>query len=107
MTKIHAEIGVLPIGTSSTSLSKYIAKGIDRLKKIKGINYQVTPMGTMIESNNIDKIFEASKMIMNAQFEMGAARVELILKIDERHDKDNSLEDKLKSIEKITKYASK
>ncbi|MGI0068751.1 MAG: MTH1187 family thiamine-binding protein [Nitrosopumilaceae archaeon] len=103
MTKVHAEIGVLPIGTSSTSLSKYIASGVESLKKIEGIKYQVTPMGTMLESNNVDKIFEASKAVMNAIFEMGVTRVELILKIDERHDKDNSLEDKLRSIEKISK----
>jgi uncharacterized protein (TIGR00106 family) len=103
MTKVHAEIGVLPIGTSSTSLSKYIASGVERLKKIEGIRYKVTPMGTMLESNNVDKIFEASKAVMNTIFEMGVTRVELILKIDERHDKDNSLEDKLRSIEKISK----
>jgi len=103
MAKIHAEIGVLPIGTSSTSLSKYIARGVESLKKIDGIRYQVMPMGTMIESNSIDKIFEASKAVMKAVFEMGVTRVELILKIDERHDKDNSLEDKLRSIEKFSK----
>ena len=56
MTKVHAEIGVLPIGTSSTNLSKYIAKGVNSLKKIDGIKYQVTPMGaTIIESDSIDK----------------------------------------------------
>ena len=100
MTKIHAEIGVLPIGTSSTSLSKYIAGGIESLKKIDGIRYKVTPMGTILESHDIDKIFEASKAVMNAIFQMGVTRVELILKIDERRDKDNSLEDKLRSIER-------
>ena len=61
------------------------------------------PMGTVIESNSIDKIFEASKAVMKAIFDMGVTRVELILKIDERHDKDNSLEDKLRSIEKFSK----
>ena len=103
MTKIHAEIGVLPIGTSSTSLSKYIASGVESLKKIEGIGFKVTPMGTMLESDDIDKIFEASKTVMNSIFGMGVKRVELILKIDERHDKDNSLEDKLRSIDKISK----
>ncbi len=103
MVKIHAEIGILPIGTSSTSLSKYIAKGIGNLKMIDGIRYQVTPMGTIIESDNIDKIFEASKAVMSAVFSMGVTRIETILKIDERHDKDNSLEDKLRSIEKLSR----
>ena len=100
--KIHAEIGILPIGTSSTSLGKYIAKGVATLKRIEGIRYQVTPMGKVIESDNIDKVFEASKAMANAVFEMGVERVETILKIDERHDKDRSLEDKLKSIERYS-----
>ena len=103
MTKIHAEIGVLPIGTSSTSLSKYIASGVESLKKIEGIGFKVTPMGTMLESDDIDKIFEASKTVMNSIFGMGVKRVELILKIDERHDKDNSLDDKIRSINEISK----
>ena len=103
MAKVHAEIGVLPIGTSSTSLSKYISKGVESLKKIDGIRYQVTPMGTMLESNSVDKIFEASKAVMTTIFAMGVTRIELILKIDERHDKDNSLEDKLRSIGNILK----
>lgn len=102
MTKIHAELGVLPIGTSSPSLGRYIANGLKKLKKVDGIRYQVTPMGTMIESENIDKIFEAAKVVTNAIFDMGVVRVETILKIDERRDIDHSLEDKLKSIDKTT-----
>lgn len=100
--RVHAELGVLPIGTGSTSLAKYIAKGVDALKDVKGIKYQVTPMGTMIESENIDRIFEASKVVMDAIFRMGVQRVEAILKIDERHDKIDSLNDKLDSIKKHT-----
>ncbi|MGI0045883.1 MAG: MTH1187 family thiamine-binding protein [Nitrosotalea sp.] len=107
MTKIHAELGILPIGTSSPSLGKYIASGLKNLKKIDGIRYQVTPMGTIIESESIDKIFEASKVITNAIFAMGVARVETILKIDERRDEDRSLEDKLESINETTKETTK
>ena len=98
--RVHAELGVLPIGTSSTSLSKYIAKGVDALKGVKGIKYEVTPMGTLIESDDIDRVFEASKVVMDALFKMGVQRVEAILKIDERHDKKDSLKDKLDSIRK-------
>ena len=98
--RVHAELGVLPIGTGSTSLSKYIAKGIDALKDVKGIKYEVTPMGTLIESENIDRVFEASKVVIDALFKMGVQRVEMILKIDERHDKKDTLKDKLDSIKK-------
>ena len=101
--RVHAELGVLPIGTGSTSLSKYIAKGVDALKDVKGIKYEVTPMGTLIESENIDRVFEASKVVMDALFKMGVQRVEAILKIDERHDKKDTLGDKLNSIKKHTR----
>jgi uncharacterized protein (TIGR00106 family) len=101
MTKIHAEIGILPIGTPTPSLGKYIAQGLKSLKTIEGIRYKTTPMGTMIESDNIDKIFEASKVMANTIFDMGISRVETILKIDERRDKDHTLEDKLASIDKF------
>jgi len=95
------KFGVLPIGTLSPILGKYITNSLKNLKKIDGMRYQVTSMGTMIESDNVDKIFEASKVVTNAIFEMGVTRVEAILKIDERQDKNHSLEDKLKSIEKF------
>jgi len=98
MGTVQAEIGILPIGTGSTSLGKYIAKAIKSLKNIDGITYQVTSMGTMLESDDIDKIFLASKTLSNTLFEMGVMRVETILKIDERRDKIRILEDKLASI---------
>ena len=98
--RVHAELGVLPIGTSTTSLGKYIAKAIDALKSVNGIKYEVTPMGTMIESDSVDRIFDASRAVMDALFKMGIQRVEVILKIDERHDKSDSLKDKLESIKR-------
>lgn len=101
--RVHAELGVLPIGTGSTSLGEYIAKGISVLEHMDGIKYQVTPMGTLLESENIDRILDASKAVMNELFKMGVKRVEVILKIDERRDKSDSLEDKLKSIKRYAK----
>ena len=56
MTKIHAEIGILPIGTPTPSLGRYTAQGLKGLKKIEGIRYQATPIGTMIEPDDLDKI---------------------------------------------------
>ena len=100
VVSVHAELSVLPIGTDSPSLSKYIAKGIKALNKVEGIKYNVTPMGTQLESDSLDKIFDATKVVTQELFEMGIQRVETILKIDERHDKVSSLEDKLDSLRK-------
>ncbi len=98
----HAEISILPIGTNSTSLSQYIAKGINSLSKIQGLKYQVTPMGTVFEAENLNQIFEATQAVIDALSKSGVKRSQTILKIDVRHDKKSSLEDKVNSVKKYT-----
>ncbi len=98
---IQAEISIYPIGTSNTSASFYIAKGIESIQKLEGIRYQINSMGTVLESENIDKIYEASKLIMEVVHNLGVQRVEVILKIDSRRDKDKKMEEKIESINKF------
>ena len=100
---IHAEISVYPMGTGTTSASFYIAKGIETIQDLEGIRYEVTPMGTLLEASSIDIIYDASKKIMEAVHNLGVNRVEVILKIDSRTDKDLKLEDKMKSLSKHLK----
>lgn len=97
---IHAEISVYPIGTGVTSVSFYIAKGIEAIQNIEGIKYEINAMGTILESDSIDKIYEASKTIMEVVHNLGVNRVEVILKIDSRVDKQVKIEDKVESIKK-------
>ena len=97
---IHAEISVYPIGTGETSVSFYIAKGIEAIQDIKEIKYEINPMGTVLESESIDKIYEASKTIMEVVHNLGVNRVEVILKIDSRKDKQVKMTDKVESIKK-------
>lgn len=97
---IHAEISVYPIGTGDTSVSFYIAKGIEAIQNIKEIRYEINSMGTVLESESIDKIYEASKTIMEVVHNLGVNRVEVILKIDSRKDKQVKIEDKVESIKK-------
>ena len=97
---IHAEISIYPIGTGATSVSFYIAKGIEAIQNIKEIRYEINSMGTILESDNIDKIYESAKIIMEVVHNLGVNRVEVILKIDSRKDKQVKMEDKLESIKK-------
>ncbi len=60
-------------------------------------------MGTLLESENVDKIYEASNRITEAIHNLGVQRVEVVLKIDSRKDKDSKLEDKLESLKKHLK----
>ncbi len=96
---IHAEISAYPIGTDSPSVSFYVAKAIDTIKDLK-INYQITPMGTILESENVEQIFEASKSIIEVIHRLGVKRVEVILKIDSRNDKKQTMQEKIQSLEK-------
>jgi uncharacterized protein (TIGR00106 family) len=97
---IHAEISVYPMGTSDTSASFYIAKAIESIQNMEGIRYEINPMGTVLESDSIDRIYDASKSIMEVVHNLGVNRVEVILKIDSRRDKDKKMEEKLESIKK-------
>jgi len=100
---IQAEISIYPIGTSNTSASFYIAKGIESIQNMEGIRYEINSMGTVLESENIDKIYEASKSIMEVVHNLGVQRVEVILKIDSRRDKNIKMEEKIESINKFLK----
>ena len=98
---IHAEISIYPIGTNSTSASFYIAKAVSMLQDIKGLQYEVTSMGTLLEAENIDLIHVATKKMSEVVHNLGVNRVEIFLKIDSRTDKqDMTLKDKLDSIKK-------
>lgn len=101
---IHAEISIYPIGTDSTSMSIYVARAIEAISDFGGITYQITPMGTVLESDKIEKIFEASKIITETVHRMGVKRVEVILKIDSRSDKTQTIQSK---VESVTKHLSK
>lgn len=87
-----------PIGTDSTSISIYIARAIEAISDFKEIRYQLTPMGTILESDKIEKIFDASKIIIDTVHRMGVRRVETILKIDSRTDKDQTIESKVSAV---------
>jgi len=100
---VHAEISVYPVGTDSTSLGFYIAKAIESID-INGISYQVTPMGTILESGSVEKIFEATRAAIETIHRLGVKRVEVILKIDSRTDKTQSMQQKVQSVDR---YLSK
>lgn len=100
---IQAEISIYPIGTGDTSGSFYIAKAIEAIKDMNDIRYEINSMGTVLESQSIDKIYEAAKKMMETVHNLGVNRVEVILKIDSRNDKQGTMEQKLESIRKHLK----
>ena len=103
---ISAELTIIPIGTSGTSLSKYIAAAVSALDKM-GFKYSITGMGTIMETNDPEKLFDSIKMAHEAVFNEGAQRVSTSVKIDDRRDKKETLEEKVLSVkEKMSQSLS-
>lgn len=95
---IHAEISVYPIGTDSTSMSFYVARAIDAIKDIQSVKCVLTPMGTVLESDDVNAVFDASKIVIETVHRLGVKRVEVILKVDSRKDKIQTIQDKLDAV---------
>ncbi len=92
------EFSVVPLGTQSPSVSKYVAQAIKILDKHKNeIKYQLTPMGTIIEGD-ITKAMNIIMEIHNSIFNEEVKRVVTSIKIDDRRDKNLTLEGKVKSV---------
>ena len=62
------EISVVPLGTKSPSVSRYVARALGILEKAEGIKYELTPMGTIIEGD-LDKILELAKEMHEITFD--------------------------------------
>ncbi len=92
-----AEITVIPIGTAGTSLSNYVAGCQKILAQNDNIKYQLTPMGTILEGD-LEDIFNTLKKLHQVPFDRGAMRVVSNIKIDDRRDKNASMEQKLNSV---------
>ena len=95
---IQAEISIYPMATKTTSVSFYIAKAIESIKNIDNLTYEINSMGTILESDDMDIINKASKNMIEVVHHLGINRVEVILKIDSRVDKQLTMKEKLKSI---------
>jgi uncharacterized protein (TIGR00106 family) len=99
---IIMDISVVPIGTSSPSVSEYVAKVQEALKNAGYITH-LHAMGTVIEDKNFDRILGAIKLAHEEAFRAGALRVVTTVKIDERRDKEGSVKQKLESVERRLK----
>jgi uncharacterized protein (TIGR00106 family) len=92
-----AEFSIHPIGTG-TSVGRYVKRALRAISKIEGLEYQVTPMATILEANDIQTILNAVEASHSALRSMGAKRVSSTLRIDERLDKPRTMKDKTDNV---------
>ena len=84
-------------GNNSSSVSRQVSRIIDMIDN-SGVNYQLTPMGTIIE---VDDIKDALNIVEKAyECLSDCDRIYSMLKFDIRKSKTNRLKQKIASVEK-------
>ncbi len=95
------DVTVIPIGTETASVSQYVADIHTILQSYKQegkINFQLTPMNTIIEGE-LSILFEVIQAIHEAPFNQGINRVATNIRIDDRRDKIATMSSKLASVQ--------
>jgi uncharacterized protein (TIGR00106 family) len=92
-----ADLTVIGLGRSDPSASEYITEIQRRLAAQDKVGYELHAMGTSLEGSTED-ILEVVAELHRVPFEMGLPRVYTVLKLDERRDKEQSLDDKVRSV---------
>jgi uncharacterized protein (TIGR00106 family) len=94
--KVIADVSVVPIGVG-VSLSKYVA-ACERVFSEASLDIRLHAYGTNVEGEWAD-VFNAIKRCHELIHEMGAPRVSTVIKVGTRNDRDQTLSDKIKSVE--------
>jgi len=94
--KVIADLTVIPIGVG-VSLSKYVA-ACEKVLTDAGLKTELHANGTNIEGE-WDTVFAAIKRCHEVLHEMGAPRVSAVIKTGTRTDRDQTMRDKVRSVE--------
>jgi uncharacterized protein (TIGR00106 family) len=94
-----AEISVLGLGRADPSASAYVAEIQRRLAAQDRVRYAMHAMGTELEGETAD-ILALVGALHAVPFELGLPRVYTVVKIDERRDKEQTLDDKVASVQR-------
>jgi uncharacterized protein (TIGR00106 family) len=94
--KVIADFSMVPIGVG-ISVSKYIAE-CEKIFKRAGLKIILHSYGTNIEGE-WDEVFSAIKKCHQVVHEMGAPRISSNMRFGTRTDREQSMEDKIKSVE--------
>jgi uncharacterized protein (TIGR00106 family) len=92
-----ADLTVIALGRPDPSASAYIAEIQRRLAAQDRVRYVMHAMGTSLEGATAD-ILAVVAELHAVPFELGVPRVYTVLKLDERRDREQSLEDKVESV---------
>lgn len=91
-------VSIAPLGTGEPGVSTYVARALQVLKKYPQLQYRLDPMFTTIQGD-LREIFSAIAEMHDAVIGAGAVRLSTVIKVDDRRDKESSMENKVESVE--------
>ena len=94
--KVLLDFCVVPIGVG-VSVSEYIA-ACQRILKDSGLKHEMHMYGTNIEGE-WDDVMAAVKKCHEVVHQMGAPRISTSIRLGTRTDREQTMEDKIKSVE--------
>lgn len=94
--KAIVDFCIVPMGVG-LSVSKYIAE-CEKILKQAGLKTMLHAYGTNIEGD-WDEVFAAIKKCHEQVHKMGAPRISTTLRVGTRTDRDQTMEDKIKSVQ--------
>ena len=94
--KVIVDLCVVPLGVG-VSLSPYVA-ACEKVLTEAGLTFQLHANGTDIEGD-WDAVFAAIKCCHEVVHEMGAPRIATTLRVGTRIDREQTMEDKIKSVQ--------
>lgn len=98
---VQAEISIIPVSRKGgTSMSKPVAAAYDAIRKTRGVKATLTALGTQIEAKDVNSVLRAVNAAHTAVKNAGAVRIISSIRIDERLDKDQTLVEKVRSVER-------
>jgi uncharacterized protein (TIGR00106 family) len=90
-------VSISPVGEGA-SVSPYVAAAVQVVRCQSRVKARLDPMFTTLEGD-LDDIFALIRVMQEAVFEAGAVRVGTVIKIDDRRDRDVSMEAKVEAVE--------
>ena len=94
---IISQLSIAPLG-KDVSVSKYVKKVTEIIKKYN-VKSETNAMATVIETEDLETLFKIVQEAHMTTINSGAQRVITELKIDERRDKNATIESKLRAIQ--------
>jgi len=94
--KVMIDLCVIPLGVG-VSVSEYVA-ACQKILQESGLSYQMHAYGTNVEGD-WDVVFATVKQCHEKVHAMGAPRISTSLKVGTRIDREQSMQDKIESVE--------